>query len=41
MKMKRNDTITVNKEADVFDHACKEEEELLPYSCFPFTFEEI
>jgi hypothetical protein len=27
MKMKGNHTITVNKEADVFDHACEEEEE--------------
>jgi hypothetical protein len=38
MKMKGNDTITVNKEGDLSDCARKEEEE--PSSClrFPFPF---
>jgi hypothetical protein len=36
MKIKGNDTITANKEADVPDCACEEEEEPLPYLRFPF-----
>jgi hypothetical protein len=41
MKMKGNDTITTNKEVDVSDCACEEEEE--PSSClrFPFPLEEV
>jgi hypothetical protein len=38
MKMKGNDTITANKEADVSDYACEEEEEPSPYLRFPFPF---
>jgi hypothetical protein len=38
MKMKEHDTITANKEADVSDCACEEEEELSPCSRFPFPF---
>jgi hypothetical protein len=40
MKMKGNDIITGNKEADVSGRAC-EEEEPSPYLRFHFTFEEI
>jgi hypothetical protein len=39
--MKENDSITTNKEADVFDHAYGEEEEPSPYLCFPFALEVI
>jgi hypothetical protein len=38
MKMKGNDTITANKEADMSDSACGEEEEPSPYLRFPFPF---
>jgi hypothetical protein len=38
MKMKENDTITANKEADVSDCACEEEEEPSPYLHFSFPF---
>jgi hypothetical protein len=38
MKMKRIDTITTNKEADMSDCACEEEEELPPCLRFPFPF---
>jgi hypothetical protein len=41
MKMKGNHTITADKEANVSDRACEEEEEPLPCLCFPFTFAEI
>jgi hypothetical protein len=40
MKMKGNDTITVNKEVDAFDSACEEQEEPSPYLCFPFILDE-
>jgi hypothetical protein len=36
-----NDIITANKEANVSDHACEEEEEPSSCLCFPFTFEKI
>jgi hypothetical protein len=35
MEKKGNDTITTNKEVDVFDCACEEEEEPLPFLHFP------
>jgi hypothetical protein len=38
MKMKGNDTISTNKEANVFDYACEEEEEPPPCLRFPFPF---
>jgi hypothetical protein len=38
MKIKGNDTITINKEADVSDYACEEEEESSPCLHFPFPF---
>jgi hypothetical protein len=39
MKIKGNDTITANKEANMSECACEvEEEELLLYLCFPFSF---
>jgi hypothetical protein len=41
MKMKGNDTIIANKEADMSDCGYKEEEEPSPYLCFPFPFDEI
>jgi hypothetical protein len=41
MKMKGNDIITGNKEADVSGRACEEEEEPSPYLRFHFIFEEI
>jgi hypothetical protein len=41
MKMKENDTITANKEVDMSDRACEEEEEPLHFLCFPFTLEKI
>jgi hypothetical protein len=41
MKMKGNDTIIANKESDMSDCACEEEEEPSPYLCFPFALEEI
>jgi hypothetical protein len=39
MKMKGNDTITTNNEADVSDSACEEEEEPSPYLHFPFILD--
>jgi hypothetical protein len=36
--MKRNDTITTNKEEDMSDCACEEEEEPSPFLRFPFPF---
>jgi hypothetical protein len=39
MKMKGNDTITANKEVDVSDYACEEEEE--PSPCLRFLFPSI
>jgi hypothetical protein len=41
MKIKGNDNITANKEADVSDCAYEEEEEPSPYLCFLFTLDEI
>jgi hypothetical protein len=38
MKMKENDTIIANKEADVSNCACREEEEPSPCLRFPFPF---
>jgi hypothetical protein len=38
MKMKGNNSITANKEADLIDYACEEEEELSPCLRFPFPF---
>jgi hypothetical protein len=38
MKIKINDTITANKEADVSDCACEEEEEPSHFLHFPFPF---
>jgi hypothetical protein len=38
MKIKENDTITANKEADMSDCAYEEEEEPSPCLCFPFPF---
>jgi hypothetical protein len=38
MKRKGNDTITANKEADLFNYACEEEEEPSPYLRFPIPF---
>jgi hypothetical protein len=38
MKMKGNNIITANKEADVSDYAWEEEEEPSPYLRFPFPF---
>jgi hypothetical protein len=38
MKMKENDTITTNKEADVSDCTYEEEKEPSPYLCFSFPF---
>jgi hypothetical protein len=38
MKMKENNTVTVNKEADVSGYACEEEEEPSPCLRFPFPF---
>jgi hypothetical protein len=40
MKMKENDTITVNKEADMSDCTYEEEEELSPCLRFPFILDE-
>jgi hypothetical protein len=39
--MKGNDSITTNKEADVFDHAYEKEEEPSPCLHFPFALEVI
>jgi hypothetical protein len=41
MKMKENDTITVNKDADMSDCAYKEEEEPSPWLRFLFSLDEI
>jgi hypothetical protein len=41
MKIKGNDTIITNKEVDMSDRACEEEEEHSPCLGFPFTFVEI
>jgi hypothetical protein len=41
MKTKGNDTITANKEADMSNHACEEEEEPFPRLHFPFALEEL
>jgi hypothetical protein len=41
MKMRGNGTITTNKEADVSDRVCEEEEEPSPYLRFPFALEVI
>jgi hypothetical protein len=38
MKMKENDTIITNKEADVSNCACEDEEEPSHCLCFPFPF---
>jgi hypothetical protein len=38
MKKKGNDTIIANKEADISDYACEEEEEPSPFLTFPFPF---
>jgi hypothetical protein len=38
MKMKGNDTITANKEADVSECACEEEREPSPCLRFPFPY---
>jgi hypothetical protein len=38
MKMKGNDNIITNKEEDMSDCACEEEEEPLPCLHFPFPF---
>jgi hypothetical protein len=38
MKMEVNYTITTNKEADVSDYACEEEEKPSPFLRFPFPF---
>jgi hypothetical protein len=41
MKMKGNDTITANKEEDVSNCVCEEEEEPLPCLHFPFPLDEV
>jgi hypothetical protein len=38
MKKKENNTITANKEADVSDYACEEEEEPVPFVSLSISF---
>jgi hypothetical protein len=41
MKIKENDIIIANKEADVSDYACEEEEQPSPFLRFPFPLDKV